>query len=220
MNIGFGIFAGLVVLGIIYLYTQTKDRWNWGKIAKRSLLILGIIIAIPVAGVVGSIGYQKIVDYIESKPQAPTKYGSLTLGEKVTDVEFRSKLEDMSKPDDKDHKRFAITDTNLLFDTKNNSGKVDKIIINCQEGDTDTVNGVSCYDSTDKIFAQYGKNNISIYCKVKRRPSDTVDDLKQIRLYESEKYGVTYGMHLNKVRAIFIQTPTKSKTTEFWGPCD
>lgn len=220
MNIGFGIFGGLVVLGIIYLYTQTKDRWNWSKIAKRSLIALGVIVAIPIAGIVISIGYGKIAGYIESQPKALSNYGGLTLGEKVTDVEFRSKLEDMTKPDDKDHKRFAVTGTNLLFDTKDNSGKVDKIIINCQDGDTDTVNGVSCYDNSEKIFDQYGKNNISIYCKVKRRPSDTVDDLKQIRLYESEKYGVTYGMHLNKVRAIFIQAPTKPRDTEYWDLCD
>ena len=155
MNIGFGIFGGLVVLGIIYLYTQTKDRWNWSKIAKRSLIALGVIVAIPIAGIVISIGYGKIAGYIESQPKALSNYGGLTLGEKVTDVEFRSKLEDMTKPDDKDHKRFAVTGTNLLFDTKDNSGKVDKIIINCQDGDTDTVNGVSCYDNSEKIFDQY-----------------------------------------------------------------
>ena len=43
MDTGTGLFSGLVTLGIIYLYTQTKDRWNWILISKLSPLFFILI---------------------------------------------------------------------------------------------------------------------------------------------------------------------------------
>lgn len=219
MIIGFGIFGGLAFLGLVYLYTQTKDRWNWGKIAKRSFFALGIILAIPIAGIIVSLGYGKISDYLDGRPKIITNYGGLTLGEKLTDVEFRSKLKDVSSETDLPDKRYEIVDTNLAFDSFNGSGKVDRIIIACQENRSDEVNGISCGNSSENIFDKYGKENIVVFCKVKKKPTDT-HDIKQIRLYESEKYGITHGLFLNKVEVIFIEAPTKAKESEYWVFCD
>ena len=53
MSVGEGIFYGLVSLGIIYLYIQTKDRWNWKKIVFRFF-----------GGIIGLVLIAVLVDYI------------------------------------------------------------------------------------------------------------------------------------------------------------
>ena len=47
MSIAFSIFLAAVFLGVIYLYINTRGRWNWPRITKRALVILGVLIAIP-----------------------------------------------------------------------------------------------------------------------------------------------------------------------------
>jgi len=67
MELGTGIFLASIVLGLVYLYGQTKDRWSWGfnadqlkKIKERfkSLMniIMNIIIIIVLAGVATMLG--------------------------------------------------------------------------------------------------------------------------------------------------------------------
>ncbi len=58
MELGTGIFLASIVLGLVYLYGQTKDRWSWGfnadqlkKIKERFKSLMNIIIIIVLAGV-------------------------------------------------------------------------------------------------------------------------------------------------------------------------
>jgi hypothetical protein len=217
VGIGLGIFAGLALLGIIYLYTQTKDRWNWSRMVKRLLIGIGILIAAYLALIAGVLGFEKINEYLDSRPAIIKSYGGITIGEKVADVEFRSETKEVDKDGIHDFKRFEIKNTNLLFDVKKDSDKVDSIMVDCRENDKDTINGISCGDTSEEIFNKFGKSNIQVYCK---KPDPKEPELKQIRLYESQQYLVTYGMHLNKVRAIFVKGPDSRKKSESWILCD
>ena len=87
MDTGTGLFCGLVILGVIYLYTQTKDRWNWKKIVFSMIGILLILLGIfwlslwlpkqltPNAGV--------------DKPKLITSSDGISLGDTLADVEFK-----------------------------------------------------------------------------------------------------------------------------------
>ena len=47
MTTGTGIFLAGLIIGLVMLYGQTKDRWNWKKIAYFFLFVL-IFIAITI----------------------------------------------------------------------------------------------------------------------------------------------------------------------------
>jgi len=47
MSTGDGIFFASIIIGLVILYGQTKDRWDWSKIVKITgvvILILSIVI--------------------------------------------------------------------------------------------------------------------------------------------------------------------------------
>jgi hypothetical protein len=48
METGTGVFLAGLVIGLVMLYGQTKDRWDWKKITKYAGITIGIIIFIPV----------------------------------------------------------------------------------------------------------------------------------------------------------------------------
>ena len=39
ISVSVGIFFGAVFLGLIYLYVNTRERWNWSRIAKRTMVV-------------------------------------------------------------------------------------------------------------------------------------------------------------------------------------
>jgi hypothetical protein len=47
METGTGIFLAGLVIGLVMLYGQTKDRWDWQKITKYAGITIGVIIFIP-----------------------------------------------------------------------------------------------------------------------------------------------------------------------------
>jgi len=47
METGTGIFLAGLVIGLVMLYGQTKDRWDWKKITKYAGITIGIMILIP-----------------------------------------------------------------------------------------------------------------------------------------------------------------------------
>ena len=40
MSTGTGIFLSGLIIGLVMLYGQTKDRWNWSKIVRNLILVL------------------------------------------------------------------------------------------------------------------------------------------------------------------------------------
>src|SRR5688500_5937508 len=85
MSIGVGIFLGCLVLASVYLYANTRERWNWRRIAKRTFIAFGALVAICVVWLLAWLGYEKW----ESRPRLVTRLEGVSLGEKLADVEFR-----------------------------------------------------------------------------------------------------------------------------------
>ena len=75
MVIGIAIFAGLLMLSLIYLYTQTKDRWNWSKIIKRIFLISVAVVGFPILAIAVYFAYMNVQQYWSEKPRVYESYG-------------------------------------------------------------------------------------------------------------------------------------------------
>ncbi len=75
----------MVFCGLVYLYTQTKDRWDWSKLKRILLwlLIAPIILALIVWG--GNYLYEEYQD----RPREPTELNGVKLGEDFSDVVFK-----------------------------------------------------------------------------------------------------------------------------------
>ncbi|MDQ0997016.1 hypothetical protein QFZ34_002198 [Phyllobacterium ifriqiyense] len=69
MSLGTGVFLSVLVVSLLVLFLQTKDRWSWRKIALRSF---GLVILCGI-GIWGYITYQ-------SRPIIQTDYLNLSLG--------------------------------------------------------------------------------------------------------------------------------------------
>ena len=162
MDTGTGLFCGLVILGIIYLYTQTKDRWNWKKIVFSIigifLLLLGIFwlsLWLP---------KQLTTTPAVDKPKLITSYDGISLGDTLADVEFKKgKLKTYEEVFKK--KRVTNTDEIYLIDSTfavwtDIGGKVINSIGKLCTTDilTTEINGISCDDSGEKIIARFGKD--------------------------------------------------------------
>jgi len=221
MGIGLGIFGGICVLGIIYLYTQTKDRWNWRKISKRLFVGLGLFFLALFLFIGGLFAYFSIQDYYKAQPKVISSYKGVSIGDKLSDVSFKYKLQKSNEDAKSKNQTYSLADTNLQVQFYDDSTTVDRIIITCNEGSRDEVNGVACWGSSENIFKKYGKENIKVFCK-DQPASGNNNEIEQLRSYESSIHGVSYGLYLNKIEAILITKPSKdsSKTSKTWRLCD
>ena len=84
MSIGSGIFLGALLFTIVYLYKITRDRWNWRKVARRSLIALVSALALVALGVISVVVYERIPD----TPQKQTGYADLRLGMTMAEVKY------------------------------------------------------------------------------------------------------------------------------------
>ena len=213
---GFWIFAGIVVISLIYLYTKTYERWNWKKIV---LWALGGISAPSVI----------LIIYIFGKDLLPNDYGSqivnhkglidsfkgVKIGDKFSDVEFKlGTLKKMSlKEDDQD--LYDYKELGIFVDKK--TRLVGSIIMVCDGSDTDKYNGISCGTSGDEIIKKFGKD-LNILCFIEK---DGWQNPDKVRSYDVAKYGTRYILSKNVVQSISIREPKdfagQSKT---WGPCE
>ena len=82
MSVGTGIFLGLLSLGLVYLYVQTREKWNWKKIAKG----FGFVCAALLILVVGTIGYFLVPDWWGNRPRPVSEYASLRFGMSMDEV--------------------------------------------------------------------------------------------------------------------------------------
>ena len=181
MTIGTGIFLA----AIIFLYLQTKDRWSWNKILKRSFL--GIFI-ISITGAVAAL----ISNYYRENPGVINEFKEVRLGSTKEDVLFM-----LGKPlkesDQTEKKKGCMTYTDVSVCFMNN--KVETISYICKEHDSTNVNGIYCGDRSDKIINKFGKN-----VEIKNIP-----DFPFSRYYRTTKHNVEYLLSQNEVLAIIIE---------------
>jgi hypothetical protein len=82
MELGTGIFLAAVVLGLVLLFGQTKDKWNWKK-------IILIPVCLYVLGVGGIILYDKASDEYKNRVVKQTEFLGIALGDSISDVKFK-----------------------------------------------------------------------------------------------------------------------------------
>ncbi len=82
MDVGAGIFWGLVFLGLIVLYLFTRDRWKWRKIVLRTLF--GVV---ALGSVIGSIAFGYSV--YENRVVAVAEFMGLKLSDTRGDIKFK-----------------------------------------------------------------------------------------------------------------------------------
>jgi hypothetical protein len=82
MELGTGIFLAAVVLGLVLLFGQTKDRWNWKK-------IILIPVCLIVLGWGGTISYYWASNAYENRAVKQTEFLDIALGDSISDVKFK-----------------------------------------------------------------------------------------------------------------------------------
>jgi len=221
MSAGEGIFYGLVFLGIIYLYIQTKDRWNWKKIVIWILGLFVVTIVLIVAAIFAEDLFKKLsfnkFDN-SSTPKIITGMNGIELGAKISDVVFKTgaikdkKQEDVYFFPSDDNKRFAID---------KESKTVRSIQHICSSNDltypntySPKINGVMCGDSEFDIFMSYGKEKINVLCNK--------GGSGNFRRYEAPDFGVVYYLVTNKVQIFTIHSidDLKKSNDDKWQKCD
>ena len=85
MNLGLAIFLSSLILGLIFLFHSTKDRWNWKKIMKIASIILLLLL------IIFSLYYYFFLLSNNSsfqKPSQATEFWGIKLGSSADDVKF------------------------------------------------------------------------------------------------------------------------------------
>jgi len=191
----FAVFFGFVFIGLVYLYTKTKDTWNWKKI---SLWFGGSVAALVIISLVAIFAdsFKSLTPTIST---TLTSYDDISLGEKFSDVEFKKgKLIKTSNSKVGDDSYYKINDKTSVF-IDNASQTVSGILANCGDYQSVTFNGISCGSSGDLIQDKF-KGEITVMC-----PSwEGMEDKDPIRGYDVPKYGVRYALQKNQVIGMFI----------------
>ena len=79
MAIGTGLFLGLAVWALVWVFVKTMDRWKW----RRIILWLALVfVVLPVLGFAAWLGYE----YWDSRPRPVTQYYGINLGDSKEDV--------------------------------------------------------------------------------------------------------------------------------------
>ena len=247
---GFGIFCGLVFCGLIYLYTQTKDRWNWGKLKK---IILWIVLIPIILGLIwGGVNY--LIEKNENRPKILTEFKNVKLGEDFSDVVFR-----LGKPTRREAKLVEWS-LKKLNETKITDPQYVTVLkeYNKTEEELDKVNKSSStdgdYDFGENLSVEFKNHKVNFiyflcpefnYEKLNGIGcGDTSENIKEkfgsdnirvlcglkpdedtkgmFRAYDVIKYGTRYYLSTNSVLAVGL-TDSKSLESKFginWGKCE
>lgn len=88
MGLGAGILLSAMVIGLVLLYGQTRDRWHWKKV-----FLTALVVTVTVACVAWAYS-----EY-ENRIMAQSEFLSISLGSKVSDVRFIKGNPDMASMD-------------------------------------------------------------------------------------------------------------------------
>jgi len=241
MSLGLGLFLGMFFCGIILLYTQTKDRWNWGKSRRFILYLIGI----PIALVASYFGSMYLYEEYQHRPVVISNLVGFELGEKFQDIIFKhgepnDTTEEaefaarwiVENSDKKGTKKFesiaelykllrpkkaGIIDGIYLFKSnqltiKNNVLELINYKCNSDSFDKTNLNGINCGSTGEEILNKFG-SSVRILCSTSGE--------KLQRVYDVVKYGTRYYLSGNLVTNLGIAVPATLKTYEgkAWGKC-
>lgn len=175
------IGTSILLIAIIFLYLQTKDRWQWNKILKLSFLGITSISALTAIAILISNQYKEM-------PKIINEFQGIHLGSTKDDVMFL-----LGKPKEESGGRLWYGRTLVCF----KEDKVTDVLYFCNENhDYKELNGIRCGDDSKQINKKFGRD-----LKIKK-----FDDNQLYRLYEINKYNCRYALVQNKVKEMSLST--------------
>lgn len=247
MSIGLGFFLGLVFCGVIFLYTQTKDRWNWGKCGKILLYLTGTSFAILLL----LIGIIYFYEEYQEHPKVITELKGIQLGENfqdaifkhgkakmdvTRDVEFLAKYieERKDKKGTPEFERVAEAYKNakdaeakaLAKGATDGGYWLNDVYVFIKNNKIDVI-AHKCNDGYDGTelngigCASKGDEIINKFGSAVRVQCSTDKDINTSRVYDVVNYGTRYYLEKNTVNRMSIFSPAtlESNIGENWGKC-
>jgi hypothetical protein len=197
MTTGDGVFAGLLVVGLVWLYVATKDRWRWKRIFIRACLVL----AVPVVGIAAWLGYTK---WDESQARVADGMWDLKLGDSSDDVVLKKGKPSQQEPDkcigdNKQCMLWVYVDGELGYMVELVAGKVRSIQAITTDGNEfrlPGLQGISNYSSPDSVEAKFGKPDVV---------TSTADKTRQLANFSA--YRVVFAYEKNRVVSVGVFDP-------------
>lgn len=195
MTTGEGIFYGFVFIGLILLYTITKDRWRWKRISTWGVSTL-------VVSLLGIGLWVVSANYWESRPQLATEFWGISPGITKDELIFRK-----GKPtkDDGDMVAYYDTENEPLYMVKMKGEKVRAIQAFTFAGKSHllpSIQGISNYSTQADIERKFGIPD-----------SVSVNTDKTIRMVSYLKYGLVFQLEKGVVVALGVLAPSEGPLT-------
>ncbi len=219
MNIGLGIFLGLFFCGLIYLYTQTIDRWNWTRASKAVSATLAVMTLLGLISLGGIFLYHRY----QGLPKVINEFKKLKLGESLSDATFRIGIPgrfSIVSPTGNEE-TYVFNPSHVQATLRND--KIVRISYQCTENKPDftSLNGIICGDSGEKILASFDKE-VRVLCPIRDKQEKPWPDYQSVRrVYDVVKYGTRYELVKNSVFAMEVASSEdleSSKGIE-WHEC-
>jgi hypothetical protein len=158
MQLGTGIFLGCTILAVTILFIKTREKWNWRKII---MWALGASLSLAIL----SLTLLMLYGLWLKRLQTATSLGNITIGDKLSDIQFRmGGFEELTR-NASDHfngQKYINSDLRLSLFVKDN--QVEKITYTCGIDHEHTkVNQVGCNDTGESIRDRYS-DELTVYC--------------------------------------------------------
>jgi len=177
MTTGEGIFFGFVFLGLIGLYAVTKDRWNWKRLAKWSV----VVVVVPIVGI--SL-WVAALNYLDARPQVEQALWGIKPGISVDELVF---LKGKASGDGKEHWLYS-NDAGVFHVVSLKNSKVQSVTAVAWDGNTSSlpsIQGISNYSTQVDIENKFGApDHVSVNKEKTRR---TLSFLKYQLFFTLEK---------------------------------
>ena len=212
MTLGLGIFLSTVVIATLLLYRWTGNHWNWNKIRRRALTIVGVF---AFSGVLLAIAVMTY-DRWQSRAKVITSLKGVSLGDKLSEVAFRhgsfeKQLKNVDSVEQYEDEEYHFqTEVGLQLGVR--EGVVTTVAYICnKESDSTALNRVLCGDSGDKVKDLF-PTKLRVLCHKNN---------KLMRVFDVVEYGTRYFVRQNRIEG-FLVTSIKvleSSSGFKWEPC-
>lgn len=220
MSVGAGLFLGLLVCAIVYLFVKKPEIFNGKRLFKG--LFVGVL---GVAALIAALWAGGVIyDTFMERPKPIESVGSVNLGDSLSDVKFKVgslvlDLDRTQKSADQFNRVgdgiYKIPDSKLEIEVFD--GKVALIDYSCDvlNQDNFSLNGVGCGASGEDIIDRFGKQ-VKVFCLKEDVQEEKRDFL---RLYEVPNLNTRYFMYKNQVLAIYVASQKRLANKSNWKEC-
>jgi hypothetical protein len=213
---GLWIFASVALFSLVFLYTKTKDEWDWKKIINISWKIGLVIVLLPVVLISIFGGVDEVNKYLDNRPKVANSYGAVKLGDKYSDVNFNSPLTKVDKYSNKDISVYSY-DKRAQVAFLNSTKKLIEITQYCNVvgsgfvPDFLPINGIGCYSTAKDILDRYGKSKVRVLCEDEAKIKAGNGIVINTRVYDVPEFGVRHLLMSNQLLSIDLMDPKRLK---------